>query len=312
MYKLIITLILLSMQGIMVSCATSSYNMSPTDAGIHGVYYSYYKKGKLHSSIGINGTKADIHEVDYVKIYIPRKAKGYLIVTEDGDTYRNIKINNRRFINVPVIGLNGRKTKIIGFSLVTQNYGTSTGRLFLIGNLRVSDILKTEFSCPYKMDNGIISSCIRPSGFSFYITVFTKPSPGALKVFSRGPCIPVQDYYELKGSDIIKIKLLNAGAGICSVSIETRQGPIKKAKVININYYDSEYIPLGKPRITGKSYNYKIYAGDKIKSLSLFNKSFFQKYIFWSFLNSYAMYVLDCMAYIEKRFRVAKSINCCI
>ena len=264
---------------LIIGC-TPTLSIKPIDAGIHTLYFEYWQDGKFHSVKGHASAIFDGGSERLIRVLIPKNAKGALLVTDDGDDLLNYVIDGEKWVEINLDEMpSNTNTNTVGLSMVTKNYGTMTGRLYLIGNLNINDPLKVDYRCPYKNDKGAVGSCSRPNGFNFFLTVkVIDDYAGKMRVVTNGVCENEQELYDLDGAGEIYIKINNFDIGYCNVRIDIRQQKegdhwaIKKFKELNVNYFDSRYIFLGKPKITGRPGKWKIKANDHYKSYSLNGK----------------------------------------
>jgi len=270
--KLVICVLLL----VLVGCGSSSFNIKPIDAKSHELFFQYTKGSKTYSAKGLGSSYQD-ESVTKVRVFIPYKGKGFLLVTKDGDEHDNIQVDDKKYIDISVPNYDLRKSQVLGFSLVTKEYGNQTGRLYLLGNLRVTDEQQVTYECPYKVDNGLVGVCQRPGDFHFYISVHINESlTGKMRVVTEGTCSVDKELYDIEQGEYL-ILVTNDELGYCSVRVDTRLDynsetktwGVEKAKQINVNYYDPNYIPLAKPTIEGKSKDWKIYPSEDFKSYYL-------------------------------------------
>lgn len=270
---------------LLLSCAHEIYK-KPHDAGIHTLYFEYWKDGQFHP---VNGHVSDIFDggsTRKLRVLIPKDASGILIVTDDGNELLDYTVSGQKWININLANMPyNTKTSTIGLSMVTTNYGTMSGRLYLIGNLAITDPLDVDYRCPYKKDNGAVGSCTRPNKFNFFITVKIKDNYlGKMRISSKGVCENENEFYNLDNSDDIFIKIKNSKKGYCNIRIDTRQKrlngewKIKKFKEININYFDGEYIPLSVPEISGGPGDWNIVLNDNYESYFLNGKRYNVKF----------------------------------
>lgn len=269
---IIMTLLFLSCS----SCQHSTFTKTPNDAGIHTLYFEYLKNNIFISSLGIDAEVLNGDDERLIRVLIPKGAKGHLVVLDDGNETLSFPINGEKNIDVHLEPMPyNTKTSTIGLALATQNYGVMSGRLYLIGNLNVTDSMKVKFECPYKTDRGPVATCIRPEKFNLFLTVDIEDDfVGKMKVSTKGECISDTSIIDVNGIETINVKILNAKIGYCNVRLDLRQNKvsgvwkINKFKEININYYDGEYIPITKPEITGE-------VGDRIIRLKEKYKSYY-------------------------------------
>lgn len=260
----------------LIGC-TSSMTILPTKAGVHTLYFEYWENGKYNPVKGHASTILDGGSIRRLRVLVPRKAKGVLLVTDDGDELFNYPIEGEEWIDVDLSSMPyNTKTNTIGLSMATKNYDVMTGRLYLIGNLNVTEPLEVDYRCPYKKDNLAVGSCTRPNGFNFFLTVKVKEDyAGKMRVSTKGVCEKEKELYDLDGASEIFIKITNSNIGYCNIRIDTRQDRqggewvIKKFKEINVNYFDGKYVFLGIPEVTGQSGDWEIKATDKYKSYIL-------------------------------------------
>lgn len=270
-YIILLLAILLS------GCSSSTMNINPTTADIHELFFQYKKADKYYSAIGHASTVINAGGKRALRVLIPKSATGQLLILDEGDNHINKTIDGQRWVDIELDPMpSNRQTSTVGLALATRNYGVITGRLYIIGNLNITDTMNVDFQCPYKMDNGSVASCTRPEGFNFYVTVnITNNQPGKMRVSPAGVCSHDTMYYDIPGKGTYHLKFTSLGKGYCNIRIDLRQDlvndqwQIQQFKEINVNYYDPSYIPLTPPILSGTPGNWIITATENYKDTNI-------------------------------------------
>lgn len=263
MKKLGLIIVCLLTAGIL-GCAChqrDDHTISPTDAKIHEAYFSYLENGKWKKALGLATAIVDMGEEKKLKITLPYDAKGRLMLTEEGDQIQDYSINKKKEIEIDLGEMEEERSRMVGFSLVTSNYGVSTGRLHIVGNLNVKDPMSVDFTCPRMHNEGLVGWCTRPySNLTLKVNIeddFT----GKMRTSVTGNCRTDNLEYNIAGSGMIPIEVYPTGLGICNINIQIRQNyqgsswGIAKAKIINANFYDERYVHLLPPLIQKRERN---------------------------------------------------------
>ena len=249
-------------------------SIKPQDSSINELYFEYWSEGKYKPAFGIASDIFRAGAKKMVRVVPPPGTDGKIIVTDSGDVHKTVSFDGSKAVEIPLGTYpDNRRNNTIGIVLVTTDKREILGTLHDIGNLNVTRALPVKFMCPYQLMNGSVSACIRPYGYSMYVTVYIdNPAEGLMRVKAVGACQEDKETHELGGTDRIVIRVRSNRVGDCNIRFDTRQDKvngvwrIQKFHEINVNYYEPRYIPLGVPLLRKDGANWKIVATDTYDS----------------------------------------------
>lgn len=262
---------------VFVACSSTPLSMKPTVAKIPELKFYYLKNNNWVMVRGHGGDYFSAGEPKQFKIVSSSKGGECIINYQDGDIQKNINCTDSNETLLDFGNYYATNPNVIGISVAMKDLGAQFGYFYV--NMRPHrPTLPVDFTCPYQATNSNMSVCTRPATYTFSMSVhIDNPGLGKLQYVYQcdGKEIQTQSL-DVAGPSIRTVTLNSDIANYCAVSLNYRSvddsgnlGNVAAQHIIDVRFYDPQYIPLAVPVVTTVDGGYKVCAGEKYDQVQI-------------------------------------------
>ena len=259
----------------LISCAsTAPLSMKPNDAKVPELVFFYLKAGKW---IRANGQGADyfaVGEKKQFKVRVSPEGGECVLYYQDGDTSKTFNCTDQNEVVMDLGTYYKNHPTIVGFSVAMKKLGIQFANFYpVMGTKRAP--LPISFKCPQQdTGGGNISTCSRPATYSFNMTVSVKaPGTGKLQYVKQCAGDPVLQSYtqDTNGPADFTYTLSQGSANYCAVSFNFKSddGTVAQQQLMNVRFYNEQYIPLGVPTVTKTANGFQVCAAENYDAVTV-------------------------------------------